>query len=217
MIKRAIYWFRNNLRLLDNPSLADAIARSEELLFVYVVNPKLKNAHPLGFKHCGPYRWKFMLESVYELQESLEKIGGKLLIVEENPAIEIARLAQKYHIKDIFTASEYGYEETEIEKELSQNFNLHLYHDQLLLPAEDLSISLNSLPMVFTNFRKAVEANLEVRQEILSPEKISPLAFSEQSIRIESSQDQVDARSAFPFEGGESMAWDRLRSATLEF
>jgi deoxyribodipyrimidine photo-lyase len=50
MIKRAIYWFRNNLRLRDNPSLTDAIARSEELLLVYVINPQLHNTHPLGFK-----------------------------------------------------------------------------------------------------------------------------------------------------------------------
>jgi deoxyribodipyrimidine photo-lyase len=211
MIKRAIYWFRNNHRLLDNPSLTNAIARSEELLLVYFINPKLHHTHPLGFMHCGPYRWKFLLESVYELQESLAKIGGKLLIVEGNPAIEIARLAQKYHIKDIFAAREYGYKETQIEKELSQNFTLHLYHDQLLLQSEDLPISLNMLPRVFTEFRKAIEAGLQVRQEILAPKKIPLLYFDEKSIRIEPPQHKVDARSAFPFEGGESKAWDRLQ------
>jgi deoxyribodipyrimidine photo-lyase len=211
MIKRAIYWFRNNLRLRDNPSLTDAIARSEELLLVYVINPQLHNTHPLGFERCGSYRWKFLAESVNELHESLKRTGGRLLIVQGNSAAEIARLAQKYHIKDIFAAREYGYTDTEIEKELSQNFNLHLYHDQLLLNPKYLPISLNTLPMVFSDFRKAIESDLQVRKEILPPKKKFSMDFNEQSVRIEPSQHKVDARSTFPFEGGESKAWSRLQ------
>ena len=33
---RAIYWFRNDLRLNDNPSLNLALKKSDEILFVYI-------------------------------------------------------------------------------------------------------------------------------------------------------------------------------------
>ena len=44
-MKRAIYWFRKNLRIYDNPSLYNAIRDNDELIMIYIkdyntFNPK---------------------------------------------------------------------------------------------------------------------------------------------------------------------------------
>ena len=40
-MKKAIYWFRKNLRIHDNPSLNNAIKENDELLFVYIMDYKV--------------------------------------------------------------------------------------------------------------------------------------------------------------------------------
>jgi deoxyribodipyrimidine photo-lyase len=210
MISMAIYWFRNNLRIHDNPSLVDAVRKSEQLLLVYVINQNLLQTHPLGFKTCGIHRWNFLTESVNQLKNNLDQIGIELLIIQGNPVIEITRLAKKYQIRDIFSCKEYGYTDSKAEQELSQNFRLHLYHDQLLIDPDDLPFSIKALPMVFTDFRKAAETTLNIRHEKVAPEKIVTLLTDENPIEIEPQKCEIDARSAYPFAGGESMAWKRL-------
>ena len=34
-MKKAIYWFRKNLRISDNPSLKDAIEQNDEVICIY--------------------------------------------------------------------------------------------------------------------------------------------------------------------------------------
>ncbi|GKY97783.1 DNA photolyase [Mayamaea pseudoterrestris] len=67
---RSVYWFRNALRLHDNPSLSDACDKSSHLLPVFIIDPSapFAQSHDLG---AGAIRANFILESIRELK--LEK------------------------------------------------------------------------------------------------------------------------------------------------
>jgi deoxyribodipyrimidine photo-lyase len=72
------HWFRNDLRLHDNPALAHSVASSEVCVPVYVFDPKWfgdRARTRWGTPKWGPRRAKFLLESVRDLRRRLEGLS----------------------------------------------------------------------------------------------------------------------------------------------
>ncbi len=217
MILKSIYWFRNNLRLRDNLSLVQAIEESECILPVYILNENLDGQNPLGFANCGPFRRKFLLESLLDLKENLQSLGSDLQILHGNPVKELLSLAEKHAIKDIYGTRELDYNELQEEKELSKLLNLHLSYDQLLLDPDLLPFQLNDLPLIFTQFRKTIEKDLKIRQEISAPSVINTFAFDlTQSFSLDIPKISPSPNAAFKQAGGEKHGWSRLNNYIWE-
>ncbi|RLN50071.1 hypothetical protein BBJ29_000909 [Phytophthora kernoviae] len=82
--RRALVWFRRDLRIHDNLALAAAIQAQEQLqrnegeemalLPIYIL-------HRPSHLRCGPIRFQFLLESIEDLVESIAEIKGRLLVV----------------------------------------------------------------------------------------------------------------------------------------
>lgn len=87
------YWFRlGDMRLHDNPALDRAadlcVKTGSNLVPVFCFDPRLfgDNARcEFGSMKCGPRRAKFVIESVADLRNSLEKRGSKLLVSTKKP------------------------------------------------------------------------------------------------------------------------------------
>jgi cryptochrome len=76
----SIYWFRKCLRLHDNPALIYALQNSQTVYPIFILDPWfVKNAK------VGPNRWRFLIESLSDLNESLKKKNSRLLIVKGQP------------------------------------------------------------------------------------------------------------------------------------
>ena len=75
-----LYWFRNDLRLNDNPGLVRALASGEDVLPVYIFDTRCWQADEWGHIKTGSYRTQFLLKSVRDLQTQLEEAGGQLVI-----------------------------------------------------------------------------------------------------------------------------------------
>ena len=56
-------WFRRDLRLIDNPALLAAIEAGEEIVPVFILDPKLIERYPLS---------KFNNNSSSDINDSLE-------------------------------------------------------------------------------------------------------------------------------------------------
>ena len=85
---KTLYWFRNDLRVSDNPGLCHYL-RSEALLLVYI--------WPLARPWCnvngmGTQRERFLLESLQALRADLAELGQDLLLVHGSPELIIPRL-----------------------------------------------------------------------------------------------------------------------------
>jgi len=90
--QRLVVWFRNDLRLTDNPTIAEAAKRlasdrNLELIPVYCFDPRhfkaSKTSH--GYKKTGVHRARFMIEAVTDLRSRLRAIGSDLVVHHTTP------------------------------------------------------------------------------------------------------------------------------------
>jgi deoxyribodipyrimidine photo-lyase len=98
---RAVHWFRNDLRLGDNTALAAACARAEELVPLFVVDPRLFGADRHSDRTPAK-RLNFLLESLAELAGALERAGCPLIVRVGDPVVEVARVVDETRV-DLLT------------------------------------------------------------------------------------------------------------------
>ena len=65
---KSIYWFRNDLRIIDNLSLNDAIESSDEILFVYMQDVKNLKDTEWKFTRMGSHRKLYIYQGLNALQ-----------------------------------------------------------------------------------------------------------------------------------------------------
>lgn len=75
MTSPSLVWFRDDLRLADNPALRAAIDRGEPILAVFVLDEESDGIRPLG----GAARW-WLHHSLASLGERLSERGGRLIL-----------------------------------------------------------------------------------------------------------------------------------------
>ncbi|MEO8668323.1 MAG: deoxyribodipyrimidine photo-lyase, partial [Bauldia sp.] len=82
-----LVWFRDDLRLDDNPALAAAAAEGRPLALVYLLEEADSGLRPLG----GAARW-WLHHALASLAEDLQRLGQTLILrrgraIEQLPAI----------------------------------------------------------------------------------------------------------------------------------
>jgi len=83
-----ILWFRNDLRLDDQPALAFASAVGKPVIPVYCWHPSAAGRWAPG----GASRW-WLHRSLQALQQSLGKLGSRLIVRADNPCEALIELA----------------------------------------------------------------------------------------------------------------------------
>jgi deoxyribodipyrimidine photolyase len=78
--KRALVWFRKGLRLHDNPALMEASKSATALYPVFILDPAW-----LKPEEIGANRTQFLLDSLVDLDKSLQKLGSSLLCFRGKP------------------------------------------------------------------------------------------------------------------------------------
>jgi deoxyribodipyrimidine photo-lyase len=96
-MKRAIFWFRRDLRLSDNPALLAAIANSDEIVPVFILDEKL-------IKQTGSKRLAYMGQSLRALDESL---GNKLHVMVGDQVDVLKELLARYDATEVHISEEF--------------------------------------------------------------------------------------------------------------
>ncbi|MBK7335886.1 MAG: DASH family cryptochrome [Saprospirales bacterium] len=222
--KRAIVWFRQDLRLHDNEAFTEALKNAEELIPVYVFDERVfKGATQwFGFPKTGKYRARFILESVNDLREQLRALGSELYIRTGKPEEEIFRIASECKSSWVYCNRERTREEVEVQDALERRLwtigqEMRFNRGKMLFHTADLPFPVTHTPDVFTQFRKEVEREISVR-EPLPPidQKLQPLSCELESGEMPELTDfghqpfETDPRAALDFKGGERAALSRL-------
>jgi deoxyribodipyrimidine photo-lyase len=178
MAQRIIYWFRNDLRLNDNEALFNAALSAQEIVPVYVFDPRQFDKTRFGFRRTGALRAQFILDSVSELRNLIREKGGDLMIRIGEPEKIIPQLAEHYNADYVYASKEIGPEETQIESSLSKNLKLSnvdikLFWMDTLVQAIDLPFPISKLPTNFPDFYNKIKACLNIREPFSAPEKIT--------------------------------------------
>ena len=95
-----LVWFKNDLRLHDNEALCQAIAYCDSLVFVYTIESSLFTTQHYGFRKADILRFKFLEQSVQDLQENLEKVNGHLIITQNSAIVDLPKLVEQYGIAE---------------------------------------------------------------------------------------------------------------------
>lgn len=216
----SLVWFKNDLRIQDQYSLQNAIASGNRVIAVYCFEPSLFIKDIFGFKKTEKYRVQFLIETIIELKIALESLNIDLLLYNDYASNIVPEITKQYTITDVFIQKEWTQEEvTSIAsvKEKCPALTWHETYDQFLFHPDDIPYqAFERLPDVFTTFRKECEKKAIVRP-ILEPIQQLPI-----SNRIQNNTKIptlsalglddfiVDARTAFPYKGGESQAKKRV-------
>jgi deoxyribodipyrimidine photo-lyase len=224
-MKTAIVWFKTDLRLNDNETLVNALTQSECIIPVYCIDESHFKKTEFGFNKTGAIRAKFLLESLQNLDHNLRDLGSGLIVLQGNPAIEIPKIVQKYKAQKVFAKKEVAYEEIKTHEAVEaalwkMQIPIETYSTSTLYHAKDLPFALKDIPEVFTNFRKKVETESQIRTIFNKPTSIkSPIIEDLQLPTLKSlGLNNVidDCRAAIQFKGGESAALDRLNHYFFE-
>lgn len=154
----SIYWFRNDLRLTDNPALRAACEDSETLALVYVRDPRQAAVTRWGFSRCGAYRSAFRDQALQGLGDQITALGNRLLILEGRPEAAIPRLARRIGAARVVCERIAAPEEiTETKALRDAGLEVRDHWQSSLFDPADLPFAVDRTPDVFTAFRQAVE------------------------------------------------------------
>ena len=215
-----LVWFRNDLRVNDNVTLAKAFAAHEKVYAAYCFDPKDFERTQLGFPKTGSYRAQFIIEAVAELGKSIEELGGQLIIRSGDAVEQISLLAEELNVECVWTSQEVTSEEVSTEERLEEElWKKHIRMEKVwqstLYHLEDLPLPMSKLPDIFTLFRKGIEKESSVRPLA----DYSPRFSKDETVKggtipkvtdLGLETPTQDARGVLGFEGGEKSAWNRL-------
>jgi len=121
MKRRAIVWFRQDLRLHDNEAIATALRMAEEVIPIYVFDERIfKGETRFGFPKTGKYRARFILESAADLRQNLRQLGTDLLVRTGKPECILSELAQELKASWVLCNRERTAEEVFVQDALEQ-------------------------------------------------------------------------------------------------
>jgi len=222
----AVVWFRDDLRVRDNPTLADAVAAADRVVPVYTFDPERRGESEYGPAKHAPHRSRFRREAVVDLREALRERGGDLLVRTGRPEDVVPAVADEAGADAVFAGTKPATEELSTERavrdglaesgvDLERRWTHTLYH-----PA-DLPTPYDAIDDTFTPWRKEVEAGAEVREPVDAPESVPTPDGLEAGevptlpeLGVEEPTD--DDRGVLRFEGGESAGVERVEAYLWE-
>ncbi|MFC6268821.1 DASH family cryptochrome [Frigoriflavimonas asaccharolytica] len=222
-MKKGLVWFKNDLRLHDNEALQKALEECDQLVFCFCIEPNLFKNISLGFRKVDINRFKFLQQSVDDLKENLEKIGGHLIISDKSASDFIPNLIEEYDILNIYAEEEYASEELNIIKELQHKIpatNFHFYWGKTLYHKNDIPFAIPEIPLTSKAYRIPAGKEAEPRKIFEAPEKIISCKNAK-STQFPSYKKygftKKEYDSAKPIlRGGETQALERLQYYTFE-
>ncbi|XP_062335023.1 cryptochrome DASH isoform X1 [Osmerus eperlanus] len=225
MARIAICLIRNDLRLHDNEVFHWAQKNAEYIVPLYCFDPRHygETVH-YNLPKTGPFRLRFILDSVKDLRASLIKKGSTLFVRCGKPEEVVGDLIRQLgSVSAVAFHEEVAPEDQTVEKGVrdvcaQRNVKVYTCWGSTLYHREDLPFHhISMLPDVYTQFRKAVETQVRVRPVLSTPDQLHPVPSGLEEGPIPSPEDLeqtepvADPRSAFPCMGGETKALARLK------
>ena len=218
-----IYWFRNDLRLLDNPAFLIASTESDILLplFYHPNNDLIYKS----VKRVGIHRQVFLKQALNELKTSLKSLNSDLIEIQGNIFDQIKKIADVIGATKIFFEKIIAPEELEQES-LIRNLGIPVetFWQSTMIDLSELPFEPQNMPDIFTEFRKLIESKkIQTKMWVPSPSKLPPLP----SKRFKSATNNIfleeikNEKSSFPylenqFLGGEKSALAHIENYLLK-
>ncbi|TVP55425.1 MAG: deoxyribodipyrimidine photo-lyase [Halomonadaceae bacterium] len=153
-----LVWFRNDLRLADNPALTRALAAGEKVAGCFILAPGQWQDHD-----WGPVRIDLVLRSLESLAESLAELGIPFHVLKADTFTDgneaLLSLCGQLQVTTVHANEEYSVNERKrdrlLKKTLQHNgSDLLIYRDQTVVPAGTLRTGSGDPYAVFTPYSR---------------------------------------------------------------
>lgn len=205
-MKVIIYWFRNDLRLLDNPALTLACKEADCLLPIYVHDPATEAETAWHFSRVAHHRKIFLRESLADLKVNLQKLGSDLFEFQGDVVSVFLELKKNINFNKIICEQIVAPEESDqVSRLIHAGHEVEALWQSSMIATDDLPFSTNQTPDIFTQFRQNIEKHKikytnPVEKLVLLPSL--PLASSS----LKQSEHFKGVSSNTVFQGGETRA-----------
>jgi deoxyribodipyrimidine photo-lyase len=174
MNKPTIVWFRNDLRVRDNPALIKAI-NNGPIVPVYIMGNKQK---PLG----GASKW-WLHHALVDLAHNLEKIGIKLILRSGTAIKVIDSLIKETGAAAVNWNRRYDPEGIKIDSEIKQSLlqqgvNCSSFNGSLLVEPWEITNNKKQPFKVYTPFLKAVLDQFHLDDRDLNNDELRAIPYS---------------------------------------
>ncbi|MCU0819903.1 MAG: DNA photolyase family protein [Beijerinckiaceae bacterium] len=169
----ALHWFRNDLRLDDNPALKRA-SESGAMLAIFIDETD-GTLRPRG----GAQGW-FLHHALARLGESLREKGSDMIILRGESRVLVPRVAAAIGAGLVTWNRRYGAAEREIDAGIkadlkAQDISAESYNGHLLYEPMEIRSQAGGPMRVFTPFWRACRAKRPVEAPLSPPETLPPL------------------------------------------
>ncbi len=165
----ALVWFRQDLRLADNPALAAAAAAARHVVPVYIWNPEEEGDWSPG----GASRW-WLHESLRQLDSSLQQRGSRLLLQRGSAVGTLQRIATATGATQIYWNRRYEPAAIRVEQALTRALDAagligHGFHSSRLAEPDAVRSASGSPYQIFTPYWRAFLQQVRINAPQPSP------------------------------------------------
>lgn len=166
-----IVWFREDLRLADNPALAAAAGSGRAIVFVYIRETDC--ARPAG----GASRW-WLNKSLKALAGDLSERGAALVLRTGQAAAVLEQLARETGADQVFWNRRYAEEDRTRDAAIKADFAskgiaCHTFNARLLVEPWTLKTASGGYYRVFTPFWRALRASYKAPDYLPAPARLA--------------------------------------------
>lgn len=179
MTQTHIWWIRRDVRLQDNQALEAAQNSTNRLIPLFILEPDL-------LSKAAPKRRAFLLQALADLDQSLQKLGSRL-VLRHGPALgAFQQLADDLGSIRVFSQEDFSPYARRRDQAVANRFDLSRHPGTVLRHPEEIT-KTDGLPYsVFTPYKNAWYGHLlPTPAHILpAPEHLPPLPDGLQTARI---------------------------------
>ncbi|MBK5108134.1 MAG: deoxyribodipyrimidine photo-lyase [Anaerolineales bacterium] len=159
-----IWWIRRDLRLEDNQALSDAISSADNVIPLFILDPKL-----IASSKSGSKRFAFLGNSLDALDKDLRTRGSRLVLRRGTPVDVLTVLAWENQVNQIFAEADYSPYARRRDEQVARQLPLKL-SDGLSVSHPEALMNKNGNPYrVFTPYMRNWKAQYSIQSEQLLP------------------------------------------------
>jgi len=180
----------------------------------------------LGFRKTGYLRFRFLCETIGDIRKRVENLGGKLMILNGNPELLLAGLAEKLGAESLFYQKEIASEEVAVETALKNKLpkacKIYPIWGKTLYHIEDSPFPAEETPLTSKAFRLNLTKKAEVRALFPTPVDLSNCVELRDWGNLPSPKEMGFTRNDIvvidtpAFVGGESVGLQRLQHYSFD-
>ncbi|MFT3919368.1 cryptochrome/photolyase family protein [Cloacibacterium sp.] len=150
-----IFWFRRDLRLIDNRALFEALSCQNKVLPIFIFDTEILNQ----LENKDDKRVDFIFQALEKLNEYLEKSNKSIQIFYGKPLEIYQKLTEKYNIESVFFNEDYEPYTIKRDQKIidflnQKGINFYTYKDQVIFQKDEITKADGKPYTIYTPYSK---------------------------------------------------------------